>query len=143
VSSPTLLDTIVVMTLNGVIFYLAGSLVGRRGPERARGAAQFLYAIAPFALLHPLGYLVRTDEYSPRFDWVYAAAALAIALLSARRQRRAFYYAGVVNLGMALFFIALHRDWFERPAWGVAVILLGLATLAAGFALARSERLRR
>ena len=140
VSSPTLLDTIVVMTLNGVIFYLAGSQLARRGTERAKGAAQFLYAIAPFALLHPLGYLVRTDEYSPRFDWAYAAAALGIALLSARRQRRAFYYAGVVNLGMALFFIAAHREWFERPAWGVAVIVIGLAALAAGFVLARAER---
>ena len=140
VSSPTLLDTIVVMTLNGVIFYLTGSLLARRGTERARGAAQFLYAIAPFALLHPLGYLVRTDEYSPRFDWAYAAAALGIALLSARRQRRAFYYAGVVNLGMALFFIAAHREWFERPAWGVAVVAVGLAALTTGYLLARAER---
>ena len=142
VSSPTLLDTIVVMTLNGVIFYLSGSLLARRGTDRAKGAAQFLYAVAPFALLHPLGYLVRTNEYSPRFDWAYAAAALGIALLSARRQRRAFYFAGVVNLGMALYFIAAHRDWFERPAWGVAVVAVGLAALATGFLLARAERTR-
>lgn len=143
VSDPTLLDTIAAMTVNGVLFYGVGSFVARHGGAIANGAAQLLFAIAPFALLHPLGYLVRTNEYSPRFDWVYAASALAVALLSQRRQRRAFYYAGVLNLGVALYFIALHRDWFDRPAWGVAIIAVGLAALAAGFALARLERLRR
>ena len=44
---------------------------------------------------------------------------------------------------MALFFIAAHRDWFDRPAWGVAVIVVGLVALVIGFQLARSERLRR
>ena len=143
VSDPTLLDTIAAMTVNGVVFYAVGALVARHGTAIGQGAAQLLFAIAPFALLHPLGYLVRTNEYSPRLDWVYAVSALAVALLSQRRQRRAFYYAGVLNLGAALFFIALHRDWFDRPAWGVAIIVVGLAALAAGFALARSERQRR
>lgn len=143
VTDPTLLDTIAAMTINGVLFYAVGSLVAHHGTAVGQGAAQFLFAIAPFAVLHPLGYLVRTNEYSPRFDWVYAFSALAVALLSQRRQRRAFYYAGVLNLGAALFYIAAHRDWFDRPAWGVAIIVIGLAALAAGFALARSERQRR
>jgi hypothetical protein len=64
-------------------------------------------------------------------------------LLSERRQRRSFYYAGLLNLGGALYFIAFHRHWFERPAWAVAVIGAGLLALLAGFALDRAARLRR
>jgi serine/threonine protein kinase len=140
VSDATLLDTVAAMTLNGALFYLSGSALMRRGTEQARGAAQLLFAIAPFALLHPLGYLVRSSEYSLRFDWLYAGAALLIVLLSQRRQRRSFYYAGLLNLGIALFYIASHREWFDRPAWAIAVIAAGLATLATGFALARFAR---
>lgn len=140
VSDPRLLDTIVAMTINGAVFYAVGSLITRRGPEQSKAAAQLLFTIAPFALLHPLGYLVRTNEYAPRIDWIYAAAALTVMLLSERRQRRSFYYAGLLNLGMALFFIASHRDWFERPGWAVAVITAGLATLLIGFLLDRAQR---
>ena len=63
-------------------------------------------------------------------------------LLSQRRQRRSFYYAGLLNLGIALYLIASHREWFERPAWAVAVIAAGLAALVAGFTLDRAERRR-
>ena len=77
-------------------------------------------------MLQPLGYLVRTTEYSPRFDWVYLMLALGIAVLSQTRQRRAFYYAGVLNTGAALYLIASHRGWFNRPLWAVAVIVSGL-----------------
>jgi hypothetical protein len=94
-------------------------------------------------MLQPLGYLVRTAEYSPRFDWIYLTLAVAIAVLSQTRQRRAFYYAGVLNTGAALYLIASHRAWFERPLWAVAVILSGLAALALGFMLDRRERDRR
>ena len=90
-------------------------------------------------MIHPLGYLVRTAEYSPRFDWFYAGCALVIMLLSERRQRKSFYYAGLVNLGAALFYIASHREWFERPAWAIAVIVVGLTTLATGFLLDRAR----
>jgi hypothetical protein len=92
--------------------------------------------------LQPLGYLVRTADYSFRFDWVYAVFAGAIVLLSERRQRRSFYYAGLLNLGAALYLVADHRGWFGRPAWGVAVIAAGLAALLAGFALDRAQRRR-
>jgi hypothetical protein len=46
----------------------------------------------------------------------------------------------MLNLGIALFLIASHRDWFERPGWATAVIAAGLISLAAGFALDRAER---
>jgi hypothetical protein len=141
VSDALLLDTVVAMTLNGVVFYLAAAVLNRRGSDAVRSAAQLLFSLAPFALLHPLGYLVRTAEYSLRFDWLYAAMACTIIALSQRRQRRSFYYAGLLNLGIALFDIANHRDWFGRPSWAVAVVAAGLATLAAGFLLdARTRR---
>ncbi len=142
VSDPTLLDTVTAMTLNGALFYAAASALLRRGSVQSQAAAQFLFAVAPFALIHPLGYLVRSNEYSPRIDWLYAAWATVIMLLSEPRQRRSFYYAGMLNLGGALYFIALHRHWFERPAWAVAVIAAGLIALAAGFALDRATRRR-
>ena len=72
VSNPNLLDTVAMMTLNGLLFYLAGAALVRRGSHQAQVAAPFFFAIAPFALLHPLGYLVRTGEYAPRIDWLYA-----------------------------------------------------------------------
>ena len=140
VSSTRLLDTVAGMTLNGALFYGAGSLLSRSGLLEARPTAQLLYIVSPFALLHPLGYLVRTGEYSLRFDWIYAACALGVVLLSERRQRRSFYYAGLLNLGIALFFLARHREWFNRPAWAISLILAGLAALVAGFLLDRSAR---
>ncbi len=140
VSDPTLLDTVAGMTLNGAAFYGIASLVFRRGTLLMRPAAQMLFTIAPFAMIHPMGYLVRTDEYSPRFDWAYAACALAIMLLSQRRQRRSFYYAGMLNLAAALYFIAAHRQWFERPSWALAVITAGLAALGVGFLLDRRRQ---
>jgi hypothetical protein len=143
VSDPLLLDTLTAMTLNGMAFYGAAALLNARGSEQSHAAAQLLFSIAPFALLHPLGWLVRTRDYSPRFDWSYAAFALAIVLLSQRRQRRSFYYAGLVNLGIALYEIAARRDWFDRPAWAIAIIGAGLGALVTGFALARVERQRR
>jgi len=143
VSDPLLLDTVTALTVNGAVFYLAASALERRGSEQARIAAPLLFAIAPFALLHPLGYLVRTGEYSARLDWIYAGCAATIILLSHRRQRRSFYYAGLINLGAALYLVAAHREWLGRPAWAVSLIAAGLAVLAAGFALDRRERMRR
>lgn len=143
VSDPRLLDTVAAMTINGALFYAIASLLVRSGPSISIAAAQLLFVIAPFALLHPLGYLVRTGEYSLRFDWLYAVCALVIMLLSQPRQRRSFYYAGLLNLGAALYAVAEHREWFERPEWAVAVIAAGLIALATGFALDRAHRLSR
>jgi hypothetical protein len=142
VTSATLLDTVAAMTVNGALFYAAASLIVRGASELARPAAHLLFTIAPFALLHPIGYLIRTGEYSARADWLYAGCALTVILLSERRQRRSFYYAGVVNLGLALYYIASHREWLERPSWGVVVIATGLFALAAGFVLDRRSRRR-
>jgi hypothetical protein len=143
VSDPLLLDTLAAMTLNGLCFYLVADALERRGTELQRHAARLLFVIAPFALLQPLSYLVRTGEYSQKWDWIFLIAALSIAMLSHRRQRRAFYYAGVLNTGAALFLIASHRGWFDKPAWAVAVIAVGLTALGVGFALDRRQRLRR
>jgi hypothetical protein len=143
VSDTLLLDTLAAMTLNGACFYLIADALHRRGTELQAAAAGLLFTIAPFALLQPLSFLVRTGEYSPRYDWIFLGVAVTIAILSPRRQRRAFYYAGMLNMGAALFFIADHRQWFDKPIWAMLVIAAGLATLAAGFVLDRRQRLRR
>jgi hypothetical protein len=143
VSDPRLLDTLAAMTLNGVAFYVVAALLLRKGSEQMAAAGGLLFAISPFAVLQPIGFLVRAGEYSPRYDWIYLALALGVALLSQRRQRKSFYYAGLLNTGAALYLIAEHRHWFERPAWGIAVIAAGLATLFAGFILDRRSRARR
>ena len=140
ISSPTLIDTLGAMTLNGVLFYVAAATVERRGTELMRPAAWLLATIAPFAMLQPLGYLSKTGEYSMRIDWMYLVLALLIAWLSQARQRKAFYYAGVLNAGWALWLIADHREWFDRPVWAVSVVAVGLALLAIGLLLAARER---
>jgi hypothetical protein len=140
VADPVLLDTLAAMTLNGLSFYATGWLVERHGPEAARPGVALLFLIAPFAMLAPLGYLSKTGQYSTAWDWIYLALALGIALLSHQRQRRGFYYAGVLNAGAALFLIADHREWFGRPGYAMTLIAAGLAVLLAGYALARFER---
>jgi hypothetical protein len=143
VSDPELLDTIVAMTFNGALFYgVAAALDGRRS-DSARSAARLLFTIAPFAIIQPVGWLIKTGEYAARLDWFYAAAAVAVIMLSHPRQRRSFYYAGVLNLGFSLYFVALHREWFDRPGWAIALIAAGLLALAGGLALDRRDRRRR
>jgi hypothetical protein len=91
-------------------------------------------------VLEPLAWLAATGEYSLRFDWLYLALAIAVALLSHRRQRRSFYYAGLVNTAFALYYVADHNGWFDEPLWAMAVVAAGLAALAAGFLLDRRRR---
>jgi hypothetical protein len=143
VSDRLLIDTLAAMTLNGIGFYALAAALDRHGTELQAQAARLLFTLSPFAILQPLGYLVRTAEYSPRYDWIYLGLALTIALLSQTRQRRAFYYAGVLNTGGALYLIADHRGWFDRPLWAIAVIVAGLIVLGVGFVLDRRERQRR
>jgi hypothetical protein len=140
VSNPTLIDTLAAMTMSGLAFYGVASTVARRGSDLQGVAARLLFTISPFAVLQPLGFLVRAGEYSLRYDWIYLVLALATALASQLRQRRAFYYAGVLNTGGALFLIADHRQWFNRPTWAIAVIVAGLMALAMGFVLDRRSR---
>lgn len=101
-----------------------------------------LFTISPFSALEPLGYLSETAEYSRNVDWLYLALALAIVLASHARQRKSFYYAGLLNTGVALYLIANHQKWFDKPLWAIALIACGLAALVAGFALDRRQRSR-
>jgi serine/threonine protein kinase len=133
VSSPTLLDTMAALTLNGLTFYAVASIVERGGTDVMTSAAQLLFICAPFSMLEPLAYLCETGEYSFRIDWLYLAFALAIALLSRQRQRKSFYYAGLVNTGFALYLIADHRQWFDNVGWAAAIVAAGLLALLAGF----------
>jgi len=140
VSDPTLIDTVIAMTANGILFYVVASTLERRGTRTMQVVSLLLFAVSPFAVLEPLGYLGHTGEYSHVFDWLYLGQALVIVLLSHARQRKAFYYAGLVNSSWALWLIADHNQWFDRPLWAVTLVVVGLATLVAGFALAAGER---
>jgi hypothetical protein len=142
VSDPVLIDTVVALTLNGVAFYAIASIIERHGTDVAALAGQSLFVIAPFSMLEPLAYLTRSDEYSIKFDWLYLALAIAIAIASHWRQRKSFYYAGLVNTGFALYVIADHRQWFDKFGWAVAVVSAGLLALAAGFVFEAWRRRR-
>ena len=131
------------MSLNGIAFFLLGSLMESRGTRPMGPAAWILVVISPFAILHPVGWLVTTGDYSLRYDWLYLGLALIVAVLSHYRQRRSFFLAGLLNTGLALYWITNHYEWFERPAWAVTVILVGLFALGTGVVLYRRERMRR
>jgi hypothetical protein len=143
VSDPRLLDTIAAMTTNGILIYLAGVLLERHGSRLMRTPARLLCALSPFATLEPLAHLVGTGEYSRRFDWLYLALALGIVFLAERRQRRSFYFAGLINTGIALALLTEHYEWHDRPAWAVAVLGVGVLTLVGGLGFDLRERRRR
>jgi len=143
IADPTLLDTLAAMTLNGLVFYGTGSLVDRFGSEVAHAAARLLFALSPFAVLEPLFYLTESEDYAVGFHWTYLVLALAITFLSHIRQRKSFYYAGIVNTGMALVLIARRYEWFDVPNWSMAIIAAGLLVLLAGVGLDGYERLRK
>jgi hypothetical protein len=142
VSDPLLLDTVGALTLNGVAFYLLASLIERRGQDVMQIAAVVLFVIAPFSTLEPLAYLVENGQYSLRFDWCYLGLGAITALVSHQRQRRSFYYAGLLNTAVALFVIADHRGWFDDAFWGVSLVVTGLVVLGAGYLLDAHERRR-
>jgi len=99
-----------------------------------------LLMISPFAILEPLAYLNQVGEYSRRFDWAYLILAWGITFASHFRQRKSFYYAGLLNTGLALWLITDHYDWFDRPGWATVVVAIGLSVLLAGFTLDAKER---
>ena len=140
VSDPLLLDTIAAMTVVGVVVYGAAWLAEHRGTRLMDAAARMLFAVSPFAILKPLFYLNQVGEYSRRFDWLYLALAVAIAFLSHYQQRRSFYYAGLINTAGALWLITNHYEWWDRPAWGAAVVTTSLVVLGAGWGLSLRER---
>ena len=143
VENPLLLDTLAAMTLNGLLIYAAGAGLDRSPSELIRSTARMLFILSPFAILQPLAYLCQRDEYSLRYDWLYLGLALAITFLSHYRQRRAFYYAGLLNTAGALWLITEHNEWFDRPGWAMVVLAIGLAVLVGGLGLAVRERQRR
>ncbi|HVS64987.1 MAG TPA: serine/threonine-protein kinase [Thermoanaerobaculia bacterium] len=140
VSHERLLETVVTMVANGVLIALAASLLERRGSLAMLPAARLLVVVAPFAMLKPLGYLSAVGEYSVRWDWLYLGLSLAVAFWSHLRERRSFYYAGVINSGFALYFLTVHNEWWDRPAWGTSVLTVALLLLALGLVLFRRER---
>jgi hypothetical protein len=143
VKDSTLLDTVAALSLNGVFFYLVGTLADVRGTALMKTAAWLLFTVSPFAILEPLAYLSGTEEYARTFDWTYLGLAVTMALLSHQRQRKSFYYAGLINTGVALWLITTHYEWFDRPAWAILLIAIGVAGLIGGLALDRLERRRR
>jgi serine/threonine protein kinase len=143
VSDPLLLDTLATMTVNGLLVYVAAWLLDRHGTDLLEQPANLLFTISPFAILEPVFYLNAVGEYSRRFHWLYLGLALAITLASHLRQRRSFYYAGLVNTGAALWLITDRYEWLDEPAWAVTVVVVGLGALAVGYGLDSRERSRR
>jgi hypothetical protein len=135
VKTPHLIDTLGALTLNGAAFYGVAALVSRYGTGRMLSAERMLFTIAPFSTIQPLGYLCKTGNYSHKFDWVYLSVAVAFVFLAYGRQRLGFYYAGLLNSGVALVVIAIHRKWYDRPLWAVAIIAVGLVALVIGYLL--------
>jgi hypothetical protein len=128
------------MAVNGMLFYALGRAAERSGIASMSTASWLLCGVAPFAILEPIAWLGATGEYPVRFTWIYLALAIGIALLSRHRQRKAFYYAGLINTILALFFLTRAYEWWDRTAWAVTLLLLGLAVLVAGYALHRREQ---
>ncbi|NJD10717.1 MAG: hypothetical protein FIB01_09895 [Gemmatimonadetes bacterium] len=140
VSDAQLLPTVAAMTLNGMLFYAVAYCAERFGPDLMTTATWVLFSLSPFAIMEPLAYLGESAEYSHAFLWFYLGLAVAIVLLSHRRQRKSFYYAGVINTGFALWLIADQYKWLDRPAWAKVLIVVGLAGLLTGLGLDWRER---
>jgi serine/threonine protein kinase len=142
-TDPVLLETLTAMTFNGLLMYVVAMAIERGGSQVMQRAGGLLFTLSPFAALKPLGYLSMQGDYSRHFDWLLLVLALGSCVLSHRRQRLSFYYAGLINIGWALFEIADHNLWRDKPTWAIALVTGGLVALAGGFFLDRRERLGR
>jgi len=143
VSNPLLLDTVVAMTAGGVLIYLVAVALEGVGSELLAGASRLLYLLTPFAVLEPAAWLVSTGEYDRTWGWIYLALALGLAAASQHRQRKSFFYAGLGNTGLALYLLAERYEWFDAPAWAVALLVAGLLGLGLGVAFELTARNRR
>ena len=135
VTNSTLLDTLAAMTLNGLAFFACAWGLDRASMPGARGAAWLLYSISPFAILEPLAWLNHTGEYSLRYGWLYLILAVAIAYASRLKQRKSFYYAGLINTGAALWYVTDRHAWWDAPGWAAMVLAGGLVALVVGLAI--------
>ncbi|MEJ2110236.1 MAG: serine/threonine-protein kinase [Acidobacteriota bacterium] len=138
-----LLDTLAAMTLNGLVIYGVGSLLKRHGTNLLKTGAQFLFIISPFAILEPICVLNETKDYDKFYNWFYLALAVTIAYLSRFRQRKSFYFAGLLNSGIALIMITDHYEWLDNENWHIVIICVSLAILALGYGLNTRERRHR
>jgi hypothetical protein len=143
IANETLLDTMAAMTLNGLLIYVTGWLLDRYGTSLLKLPSQLLYIISPFAMLEPISYLNGQAEYAEFYNWFYLILAIVIAYLSRFRQRKSFYFAGLINCGIALFMITDRKEWFDEPTWAVIVVIVSLAVLATGYGLNSRERRHR
>ena len=142
VENPMLLDMLTALALCGVVFYAVAAAFERRGSVAMSTAVLLLFTLAPFSILEPLAFLSRSAIYDQRFDWLYLGLAIGIALISYRRQRKSFYYAGLLNSGIALILIAHRNEWFDKPAWAITIVGVGISALVAGFVLDARRRRR-
>jgi hypothetical protein len=143
VADPTLLDTLLAMALNGVVMYFAALAVERHGSDVMMRASGLLFTLSPFAALKPLGYLCMTGSYWSKLNWISLVLSVGSCLLAHQRQRRSFYYAGVINTGWALWVIAARNNWYDKDRWAIALVVSGLVALMTGFGIDRWERFRR
>jgi len=143
VAHPLLLDTLTVMTANGLIVYAAGVALDRYGSAATRPASWLLLTVSPFLILEPVAWLCGTGDYALGFDWLYLVLALAVTVLSRHQQRRSFYFGGQLNVAIAIFLITSHQEWFDDGWWPAAVIGAGLAVLAVGLGCDVYDRLLR
>jgi hypothetical protein len=133
VEDATLLPTAMALSLNGALFYAVAAGLDNYGSAAMAPAAKLLFVIAPFSMLEPLAYLSDAKpHYTERFDWLYLGLAVAMAFLSHTRQRKSFYYAGLLNTGVALYLIAVRHTWYDKSAWAITLVVVGLAALVAG-----------
>ncbi len=139
-----LLNTLAAMTLNGVVIYGVGSLLRRYGTALLKMPAQFLFILSPFAILEPIFWLNISDfEFQAFYYWFYLFLAILITYLSRFRQRKSFYFAGLINSGIALIMITAHYEWIDHEFWPIIVVSVSLAVLAVGYTLNVRERRNR
>ena len=80
---------------------------------------------------------------APAFAWVYLAASLGFVLLSPLRERRSFFWSGLLNTVVALWFVGDRHEWLDRVGFAIAIVLSGLVLLGSGWLALVAERRRR
>ncbi len=128
-------DTMVTLVLNGVFIHMVARFLAHAASPLLRTQSSWLYRLTPFLVLEPLAILVARDLYGDFYHWLYLTASLAVLWLSGILQRKSFYYAGLGNTVLALYYITQHYLWLEQRFWPFTLILAGLILLALGYRL--------